>query len=397
MFWLGSSMQDIDFVKNQSYDFLLDELNIGLIILDRRGCVIKWNAWFEKYSGIPLNGFRGKTLENIFPELQHTRLINVISQCLQTGISSMLSTKLNKSAFPLYTRQLNGDLIDQIEQVINVKPLLKSHECQGCLIQIFDVTSASIREKAMRKQAERLKQSNSDLEQFAYIASHDLQEPLRTIHGFGNLLITEYESHLPAEGQNFLKRIVRGSERLRVMISDLLSFSRLSNGSMSLKPIELGLFIDKILGQADAEIKNVEATVEVGDLPVVYADEKQLEHLLQNILQNALKFKKTDIPLVVKIYQNTMEEHTEKIELNKFARICIEDNGIGFQQAHSEKIFNAFERLHSKSKYPGTGLGLAICRKIIERHNGHIAAFGEPGIGAKFNFTLPTCKSSLNS
>ncbi|MEM7619452.1 MAG: ATP-binding protein [Pseudomonadota bacterium] len=386
-------------VSNLSHHILLNHLNIGIIILAKDMTILFWNEWVSLHSGIPFNKVKGAPLNNVFSELTGSRLLHLFEQSLSLGLSSHVSTKFNDVTLPLFKRGLNHEAMDKITHSIHIKPLNNTNEEKQCLIQIFDVTNAFLREKAMRQQAEKLKQSNDDLEKFAYVASHDLQEPLRTIQGFGSLLIQDYASKLADEGQDFLKRIIKGAERLQVMIQDLLAFSQIANKGYSLCVIDLNVFIENVRLSLDSQITEVHAQFDVQQLPKICADESMLQHLLQNLISNGIKFRKKDTSPVIKIY---CCERTETIEdenytsNENFITLCIEDNGIGFDNKFRKRIFDTFERLHSKSKYSGTGLGLALCQRIVEKHNGKIFAHGTPGEGAKFFVTLPTCKDCID-
>ena len=241
--------------------------------------------------------------------------------------------------------------------------------------------------------AERLLRSDRELEQFAYVASHDLQEPLRKIQAFGDQLRLEYENELGAEGQYYVERMDQLAKRMRVLIDDLLTFERVSNRDNKVTTVDLPEVVSGILSELDAWIKELRAIVKVEALPTIVADPVQMRQLLQNLIGNALKFHRPDVPPVVTVSARCRDTRAPRRRrgdaTGKVCDIIVADNGIGFENKYASKIFNLFQRLHGLEEYEGTGLGLAICRKIVERHGGTITAEGKPGEGAKFTATLP--------
>jgi PAS domain S-box-containing protein len=229
----------------------------------------------------------------------------------------------------------------------------------------------------------RLEQSNQELESFAYVASHDLQEPLRKIQTFGERLKKVSGETMGPEGLDYLERMQGAASRMRRLIDDLLTFARLSSQAQPFTRVDLESLAREVLGDLETAIERAGATVTLGELPTLEADPTQLRQLLQNLVSNALKFRREDVAPTISI-QATVDEQTQQCELR------VEDNGIGFEEKYAESIFNVFQRLHGRgSKYEGTGIGLAICRKIAERHGGSIRAQSSPGNGAAFIASLP--------
>jgi light-regulated signal transduction histidine kinase (bacteriophytochrome) len=234
-------------------------------------------------------------------------------------------------------------------------------------------------EEALRKTAEELARSNADLQEFAFAASHDLQEPLRTVGGFVQLLQRKYGHRLDAEAQTFIQYAVEGVERMETLIKDLLTYSRVNTHGKELTPTDAGVAFNAALGNLHALIVETAAEISCGELPTVRADASQLIQLFQNLLGNALKFR---------------GEAPPKIEVaarrdGDFWQFSIRDNGIGIDPKFHNTIFDAFRSLHTRKKYPGTGIGLATCKKIVERHGGRIWVESKLGQGATFHFTLP--------
>jgi signal transduction histidine kinase len=231
---------------------------------------------------------------------------------------------------------------------------------------------------AHRRLAE-LQRSNSELEQFASVAAHDLQEPLRKIRMYGERLGAR--SELGDDSRSDVARMDAASLRLQRLIDDLLDLARVNSRGRELVPVDLGVIAAEAMSDLDARLVEVGADVEIGELPIILGDQVQIRRVLQNLLSNALKFHREDVPLHVRVSSEVLEDGR--------CAILVEDNGIGFDDQYAERIFGAFQRLHGRSAYEGTGIGLSIARKIAWRHNGDITASGVPNEGATFRLTLP--------
>src|SRR5579862_260533 len=236
------------------------------------------------------------------------------------------------------------------------------------------------------QRAGELARSNSELEQFASVASHDLQEPLRKIRMYCGRLPTRLGDDLSDEAASDLGRIQSAAERMQRLIDDLLSFARVSSRQRELEPVELSALVREVAGDLEARIEELDARLDVGPLPVVLADRAQMGQVLQNLVSNALKFHREGVPPVVQIRAERSDSRCV---------ITVADNGIGFEQKYAERIFSAFERLHGRSEYEGTGIGLSIARKIAWRHGGELTATGVPNGGATFTLTLPAADEHL--
>ncbi len=259
---------------------------------------------------------------------------------------------------------------------------------------LLDITQRKRAEQTLNQQADKLARSNQELEQFAYVASHDLQEPLRKIQAFGDRLKTKCGTALGDEGADYLTRMQNAAARMQVLIQDLLSLSRVASHAKPFAPVDLADVARVVISDLEVRITERNGRVEASGLPVVFGDRGQLAQLLQNLIGNGLKFQKPGESPLVKV-------SGESVELpdgpGAAWKVTVEDNGIGFDEKYSERIFQIFQRLHGRSEYEGTGIGLAICRKIVERHGGTIAAFSSPGAGAKFVITLPQHTSGDNN
>lgn len=257
------------------------------------------------------------------------------------------------------------------------------------------VLESRVKERTAELQvyAEELSRSNRELEDFAFVASHDLQEPLRKIRAFGNRISTGYETVLDERGLDFLKRMLNAAERMSMLISDLLAFSRITTRGKEFTETNLNRVIKGVLEDLEIKIEETKAQITVDELPTIQADSTQMNQLFLNLLSNALKFIKSDTSPIVTITAEQVDDdtvHTLHLLPNlTWIKITLQDNGIGFEQSFAEKIFAPFQRLHGRTEYQGTGIGLAVCRRIVERHNGSIFAFSEPDQGARFEMYLP--------
>lgn len=247
----------------------------------------------------------------------------------------------------------------------------------------LDVTARKRADEALKRQAEKLARSNRELEQFAYVASHDLQEPLRKIQAFGDRLRSKCGAELSEDAQDCLKRMQNAAARMQALIQDLLSLSRVSSQSQPFAPVHLGDVAQQVLSDLEMRLEQLSGHVELDFLPTVMGDRIQLAQLFQNLIGNALKFHKPGQPPVVKVWSEIQPGPAG------ICRIMIEDNGIGFDEKYLDRVFQIFQRLHGRNEYEGTGIGLAICRKIVDRHGGSITASSAPGKGAKFIVALP--------
>lgn len=249
------------------------------------------------------------------------------------------------------------------------------------LLAIEDVTKLRETDARLAEQRRELQRSNTALEEYASMASHDLQEPLRKILTFGDKLANSTSAPLDATQQMHLGRVLSAAGRMRILVNDLLLYSQVTTRAVRFVPTDLGQIAREVIADLDTAISDVGGRVELGEMPVIDSDALGMRQLLQNLIGNALKYRRSGTPPVVILTW-----------LNPRGPICsisVADNGIGFKQEYAEKVFKMFERLHSRSEYGGSGIGLAICRRIVERHGGAISALSSLGEGATFRVDLP--------
>ncbi|MDZ4678587.1 MAG: ATP-binding protein [Oligoflexia bacterium] len=244
----------------------------------------------------------------------------------------------------------------------------------------FEITQKKQAEESLALYAKRLEVSNRELQDFASVAAHDLQEPLRKIIAFSERLKTKFRDSLPAEAIDYFDRMMSSVSRMQVLIDDLLTFSRVTSQAQPFIKTDLDKIIREVISDLEIRIEQTNAKISVDSLPQMNADPSQMRQLFQNLISNAIKFQKQGVPPEILI--------KSKIE-NSNCIISVSDNGIGFDEKYLDRIFTIFQRLHGRGEYEGTGIGLAVCRRIVERHNGHITAESNPGTGSKFIVNLP--------
>lgn len=251
------------------------------------------------------------------------------------------------------------------------------------LVELFRTTQEAQRQRdRLRVMMEELTRSNRELEQFAYVASHDLKEPLRKVHVYLQLLQRRCGPALEEQARQFIGHAVDAAERMQVLVHDLLAYARVGSQAQPLRPVDAATAFDAALANLETAVRDSGARVTRGPLPTVLADGTQIVQLFQNLLDNAIKFRGSLPPLV----------HAEAQPEGTAWRFHVHDNGIGIDPRYADRLFVLFQRLHSRSDYPGTGIGLAICKKIVERHGGRIGLESEPGRGSSFWFTLPAAE-----
>lgn len=294
------------------------------------------------------------------------------------------------------------DIHDQktINEQLEARVKARTAELQRVVSELH--TEAHERERTtaeLHVMTVELARSNKELEQFAYLASHDLQEPLRKIQSFGDRLKTKHSDHLNEQGREYIERMQNSATRMRRLIDDLLSFSRVVTRPHPFEEVDLSAVVQDVLSDLEDAIHRTGAKIDVGPLPMIRADALQMHQLMQNLLTNAIKFHKPDEPPIVAI-QATMTElegDAKAATLNRKAvRIDVIDHGIGFDNVYCNRIFDIFQRLHGRGEYEGTGIGLAVVRKIAERHGGSASATSEPGRGSTFSVVLPICQTDNN-
>jgi signal transduction histidine kinase len=301
-----------------------------------------------------------------------TRDIPVIFMTALADTADKL-TGFAAGAVDYVTKPLNGaEVLARIETHLALYALRQQLAAQNTRLQ-QEIAARELTQEALLR-------SNTELEQLAYVASHDMQEPLRMVASYLQLVAQRYQGQLDADADEFIGYAVDGAKRMQALINDLLAYSRLGTKARPFEPSDCNTIVQTAIAQLRVPIEDSGARITHGALPTVMGDATQLLQLFQNLLSNAIKFHRRDVPPVV---------HVEAQPWDSAWRFSVRDNGIGIAAEYFERIFVLFQRLHGRGEYPGTGIGLAICKKIVERHGGSIAVQSQPGEGSTFSFTLP--------
>ncbi len=313
-----------------------------------------------------------------------------------TTVNSIANGATSAIEFRIITRNNRIKIINSLARVIKND----KGEPIKFIGSIREITNQRTIESELKYKVDELYQSNRELEEFAFVASHDMQEPLRKITTFSSMLLEKYKDALEGDGMKYLSRITNSAENMKLLINDLLEFSRISKTEQPFEPVSLQRVLRHVVTELELSIEETGTVVNISTLPDIDAIPSQMMQLFTNVLSNSIKFRKPDCAPVITIVTEPVTQ-PEKINLNlemdmDYHRIIVSDNGIGFDDIYADRIFKVFQRLHGKSEYPGTGIGLAICKKILEHHNGLIFAENVPDIGAKFIIILPAAQKKAN-
>jgi signal transduction histidine kinase/CHASE3 domain sensor protein len=351
----------------------------------------KWTAsnnqmvWSDGLSRILGNVSEEKRSWNTFVECAHKEDKAILQ--------NFITNAMNKhEGFRMEYRCIVNDSVRHFYISVTAETEIERGNILGVVV---DITDIKLKEKQLEQINIDLTRSNEDLEQFAYVASHDLQEPLRKIRAFGDLLVTKYSTKVEATGADYIERMQGAASRMQILIQDLLSFSRVSRSSLNHQPLDMRSVVGEVMDDLENQIQREGAIIRIGELPLVTGDKVQLKRLFQNLISNAIKFHKAHEKPTIHIHSTplTIENQSKYFPSAqpdlKYSMFTVEDNGIGFEQQYTDKIFNIFQRLNGRMEYEGTGIGLAICRKIVTNHHGIITAESKEGMGSKFIIILP--------
>jgi two-component system sensor kinase FixL len=355
-----------------------------IFTINHEGVITEFNRAAEQTFGYPREKIIGtKPSDVLFAPSMELGEKERIERYLSAGEGSLLGKRVEVTAV-----RANGETFPA-EMAMTIS---QEH---GAPVMSFFIRDISARKKAETEQARyaaELERSNNDLEQFAYMASHDLQEPLRKIRTFSDRLLMKQVDKLDQEGRECLDRMHNAAARMQSLIDGLLALSRVTTKGQKLETVDLAQVAAEVVSDLEVQIKQAGGQVEVGKLPSVQADPLQMRQLFQNLIGNGLKFHRVAEPPVVKIsgrYVHGRENRKSSRTVDEHCRIIVEDNGIGFDEKYCARIFGIFQRLHPRDVYEGTGIGLAICRRIVEQHGGTITAQSTPGKGSTFEVILP--------
>lgn len=385
---LAEKLQESD----AQYKTLTSTLPLLIFSLDKDRKFVYANKWLEHFSGMKLDQLNDSGWKTMIHEEDYPAFSVLMNNHIAGDINE-IKTQI---------RLKQADSNNYLWHLFSVLPLKDDHEN---VIQwigyCVDINAQKIYEQTLKDNEElkqtkllleqkkmqlerniqELNRSNDELQQFAFIASHDLQEPVRKVSVYSDYLITKYKDHFDKRGNDYLKGLVSASERMRNLIHDVLSYSLVTKEKITFAEVDVKGILTTVLEDLDVAIKQKGAEVKVvGGFPRIEADKSMLIQLFENIISNAIKYSKQDVRPIVLVKGEEKDKHLI---------ISVSDNGIGFDNRFANKIFNLFHRLHAKDKYEGTGIGLAICKKIVEIHHGQISAQGIANEGATFIINLP--------
>lgn len=348
----------------------LERMPIGCILNDTEFRFTYWNPAAERIFGYNFADVEGQhPFDTITPESAREHVTAIFRRLAGGGEDiDAVGENITRDGRRITCVWSNSSLRDSEGRFLGIISM-----CQ-------DVTEQKRDEERLRMYAAALAQNNRELQDFAFVASHDLQEPLRKISAFGKRLEESAGEVLSDESRDYLDRMQRAAQRMQTLMSDLLDFSRITTRAQPFVATDFNLIAMEVISDLETRIEQTGGRVEVGALPVVEADRVQARQLLQNLIANALKFHRQDVAPLIRVSAAVSGNSCE---------LTVEDNGIGFDQKYLDRIFTPFQRLHGRHEYEGTGMGLAICRKIAERHGGSITAISVPGKGSSFIVTLP--------
>jgi two-component system sensor kinase FixL len=354
----------------------------GIITIDTRGMIEMVNPSAARLFGYEASELLGKSINVLMPEPDHSRHDGYMNNYHTTGKKKIIGigrevTGLRKdgTTFPFYLSISEVELADR----------------KVYTGFIHDITQQKLNEEKLRRYAAELERSNLELQDFAYVSSHDLQEPLRKIQAFGDRLLTKEHANLSDQGKDYLDRMLNAASRMQNLINDLLAFSRVTTKSKPFVRVSLDKILTEVLSDLEITIEQTGTVINRSALPEIEAEPTQIRQLFQNLISNAIKFRKENVPPVIKIYSRQLQRqaHLTATPGDEQVEISVEDNGIGFDEKYLDRIFNIFQRLEGQ-KYEGSGIGLAICRKIAIRHGGDITAQSQVGVGTRFIISLAT-------
>jgi PAS domain S-box-containing protein len=371
------TLQSLDY----AYRVLIEKFGEGALNLTREGLIVYSNSYFSELINIPHAKVTGSHILDFVSPDSREEFREHFALALQGSSKTEITLLVNNRSIPVYI------------SLTSLEPQLTT---VGMIIT--DLSEKKQNEQLLRDKNLELERLNKSLDQFASIASHDLQEPLRKIKTFTSLLIQRFNDDLPDKAKEVVNKIWSSSERMSLLIKDVLNFSRIVGSANMFIKTDLNQILNNILEDFDMLVLEKGASIRVEYLPCIEAIPLQINQLFYNLVGNALKFSKEGRPPVITISSRTLlpEEPAKHAGLNRqlsYIEISFKDNGIGFEQQFAEQIFNIFERLNSQQQYSGTGIGLALCRKIAEQHQGRIHAEAGEAIGATFCVLLPLKQS----
>ncbi len=366
----------------------LDWVPSGICIVDQDLNILAWNTTLETWTGCCKEDALGNNLGDLYPSVLKPRVKSRIDQVFSTGNQVVLSAAIHKHFLPVKIDSNDDKHMVQrtVIRAIELESRLAIVSMSDISIQFSNQEQLrgerkrlAVSEAEVQQKADNLAKSNEDLQQFAYIASHDLQEPLRKISGFCQLLEDEYSETLAGDGLEYLQFVTDGATRMQGLIKDLLEYSRVESREKNLTRVDVQSSFEQALHFLQQRIAERGAEITCCQLPSILGEPTLVIQLFQNLICNGIKYNQSEIPRV----DISVERR------DGFWRFCVEDNGIGIAKEHLDDVFIVFRRLHGKQEYSGTGIGLGICKRIVQRFDGEIWVESVPGEGSCFYFEFP--------
>ncbi|HEY0743809.1 MAG TPA: ATP-binding protein [Chryseosolibacter sp.] len=375
-------------IQDQTYQRMIIEIeDYAILMIDRAGTVMNWNRGAEKIKGYKAEEIIGKNFRLFYTEKDRQAGIpdQLIAQAEKNNRAQHEGWRVRKDGTKFWGSVVITALHDDNGQVIGFSKVTR------------DLTERMQAEEALRKTAQELARKNRELDamnqelaSFAYVSSHDLQEPLRKIQTFATRIVETESDTLSPKAKDYFGRMQNAALRMQKLIEDLLTYSRTNTGEKTFERVNLNDLVNEVKNDLREIIEAKQATISVDTLPTLEVIKFQFAQLLTNIFSNALKFSKEGVASQIKVsYELVDGSELDGGQGKQYHKISISDNGIGFEPEHKHKIFEVFQRLHGRSEYSGTGIGLAICKKIVDNHGGVITAESQLDQGATFNIYLP--------
>ncbi len=356
--------KELEETRKYAQDLIHSSLNM-IIAVDKDRKIIEFNQAAQDKFGYSREEVLGKNVGMLYSNPDEGLSVYKITEKTGKLTGEIINKRKNGGTFPAF---ITASIL---------------HDTEGNFIGVMgisrDITEKKQVEEALRNYATELERSNQELRQFAYVASHDLREPLRMVSSYVQLLERRYKGKLDADADDFISYAVDGVTRMQNLIDDLMVYSRVNTRGKEFAPTDCNAVLEHTLADLQLTIEDSAAVVTRDTLPTVMVDDSQLGQLFQNLISNAIKFRGETPPFI----------HISAVQQEREWLFSVSDNGIGIDPGDNDRIFVIFQRLHSREKYPGTGIGLAICKKIVERHGGRIWIESQPGDGSTFYFTIP--------
>jgi PAS domain S-box-containing protein len=370
-----------------AYRVLIEEIGEGAVNISEEGLIVYTNSSFTELIGVPYEKVIGRFIGDFVHEDSKEKFVKLFNESLHGRSKGEIILSAGANIIPVYIS------LTSLQPKLATVGIIVTDQTR---IKLHERTILQYQRELELKNIE-LAQNNSELSSFTYIASHDLQEPLRKIQTFCNLINTDLDEELPAATRDYFQRILKASTRMQNLISSLLNYSRMNARGMDFEMTDLNSVLEEASNNNRELLEESQAVIKHDPLPVIPCVPMQISQLFTNLIINSIKYKAAGTAPLIQISarlaeQGEINSQDTVSDERRYWKIIFSDNGIGFEQQYADRIFELFQRLHSRFEYEGTGIGLAICKKIVQNHKGFISAAGKPGLGATFAIYLPSTR-----